>query len=211
MAANSQRLSDRTASPRGPTSRPAQSAIRTLSVPVLLVIATTVLAARAWNIETVQVGTRPGGVGFCNALAMDPTDGAPTIAYSDNDHDDVLFVRWTVTWWTRQVVDAGRDVAMGIDLAYDAMNRPASSYGWGALRLAEWNGTRWASQTVETKNARNARKDGSQRRLSYSKTARTHENVARKSDASLWVSSEHASIGEVPLSTSQKSGTGRFG
>lgn len=122
---------------------------------VTILAAATVAAAWPWTIETVQVGTGPGGVGFYNALAIDPTTSAPTIAYSDNDRDDVLLARWTGTSWTREVVDGGRNVATGIDLAYDAMNRPAISYGWGALSLAEWNGSRWVITVVDTKNARN--------------------------------------------------------
>lgn len=115
-----------------------------------------VVAQTLWSTEPVDTGTGgPGGVGFYNSFAYDPGNGQPTIAYSDNDRDDVKFARLTAAGWNREIVDAGKNVGTGVDLAYDLSNRPAISYGWGALTLAEWNGSQWVIQTVDSKNARN--------------------------------------------------------
>ena len=114
------------------------------------------VSATSWLIQTVDLGTGgPGGVGFYNSFAYDPGNGQPTIVYADDDRDDVKFARLTASGWSLQVVDAGKNVGTGVDLAYDWSNRPAISYGWGALKFAEWSGTRWLIQTVDSKNARN--------------------------------------------------------
>ena len=131
---------------------------RAMVLGALVLASVAAVAATEWTVETIHVGTGPAGVGFYNALVLNPNTGAPVIAYSDNDRDDVLLAQWAAeTGWTRQVVDAGRNVANGISVAYDeshVLAQPGISYGWGQLKLAEWNGSRWVVSVID-KNAFN--------------------------------------------------------
>jgi hypothetical protein len=61
-----------------------------LVIPVAVVRCIAGVLAASWTIETVQVGTGPGGVGFCNSLAIDPVSAAPTIAYGEDTNDGAV-------------------------------------------------------------------------------------------------------------------------
>jgi hypothetical protein len=119
-----------------------------------LFVATATLGAAYWTTEVVVSGG-PGGFGYYNATAVQHGTGHLFIAYSDNDRDDVLLRRWNGSGWLVQTVDAGKNVARGVDLAFTAGNQPAVSYAGGAVKYAEWTGSAWAIATVESKNALN--------------------------------------------------------
>lgn len=112
------------------------------------------LTAAYWNSSVLADGG-PLGFGYFNATAVQHGTGALHVVYSDGDKDDVLLQWWDGAAWHTQTVDAGRDVARGVDLAFTASNQPAVSYAGAALKYAERAGTGWAIKTIESKNARN--------------------------------------------------------
>ena len=62
-----------------------------------------------------------------------------------------MLVRWwNNSAWQVQTVDEGRDVARGIDLAFNASNQPAVSYAGGALKYAERSGSAWTIKSIES-------------------------------------------------------------
>ena len=106
-----------------------------------------------WSTETVDsVGT----VGFYKLTAYSPVTGFPAVGYSDEGKDDVKLATWNGAAWAIQTVDAGKNVAEGISLAFDPAGNPALSYGAGPLKFARWTGSAWSIQTIESSNAGNS-------------------------------------------------------
>ena len=112
------------------------------------------LHAAYWDVQQLATG-HPLGFGYYNATAIQPGTGALFIAYSDGDRDDVLVRSWDGTSWHVQTVDAGRDVARGIDLAFNGAGSPAVSYAGEGLKFAERTDSAWTIKTIESKNATN--------------------------------------------------------
>jgi hypothetical protein len=104
----------------------------------------TAIAQSPWVVDSVASA---GDVGFYNSLAFAP-NGFPAIAYSDQTNDDVRFAIFDGFSWQTMLVDGGRNVAEGVDLAYNVSGKPGISYGGGALKLAEWTGQAWNIQTI---------------------------------------------------------------
>lgn len=122
---------------------------------VCLVLSTAVtLHASYWSKSALATGG-PLGFGYYNATAVQHGTGYLHIAYSDGDNDDVLLRWWDGTAWQVQTVDAARDVARGIDLAFNAGHQPAITYAGAALKFAERSGVTWAIKTIESRDARN--------------------------------------------------------
>jgi hypothetical protein len=119
----------------------------------LMLAAAVTLHASYWSTSQLAIGG-PLGFGYYNATALQHGTGFLHIAYADGDNDDVLLRWWNGTAWQLQTVDAGRDVARGIDLAFTSGNEPAVSYAGGALKFAERSGNTWSSKTIES-SARN--------------------------------------------------------
>jgi hypothetical protein len=122
------------------------------SVCVMLLAAVVTLQAY-WSTSPLATGG-PLGFGFFNATALQHGTGHLYIAYSDGDKDDVLLRWWNNSAWQVQTVDAGRDIARGIDLAFNASSEPAVSYAGGALKYAERSGSTWTIKSIES-GARN--------------------------------------------------------
>ncbi len=116
----------------------------------LIVASGVTLYAYAWT-SSELAGGGPLGFGYYSATALQHGTNALHVAYSDGDKDDVLVGWRSGTTWQVQTVDAGRDVARGIDLAFNAGNQPAVSYAGGGLKFAERSaaGT-WAIKTIES-------------------------------------------------------------
>ena len=106
-----------------------------------------------WSTFSLASGG-PLGFGYSNATALQHGTGHLHIAYSNGDNDDVLLRWWNGSAWQVQTVDAGREVARGIDLAFNAGNQPAVSYAGGALKCAERSGSAWTIKSIES-SARN--------------------------------------------------------
>ena len=122
------------------------------SVAVLLCGVT--LYGYSWTTDAVASGG-PLGFGYYNATALQHGTNTIHVAYSNGDRDDVLLGWRDGTSWQVQTVDAGRDVARGIDLAFNASDQPAVSYAGGALKFAERSGaSAWTVKTIEN-GARN--------------------------------------------------------
>ena len=127
------------------------AAVGSACVMVLAAVAT--LHASYWSMSALASGG-PLGFGYYNATALQHGTGHLYIAYSDGDKDDVLLRWWNGSAWQVQTVDASRDVARAIDLAFNASNQPALSYAGGALKFAERSGGTWTVKSIES-SARN--------------------------------------------------------
>ena len=123
------------------------------AVAALVSLAGITLHAAYWYTQVVASGG-PLGFGYFNATALQHGTGFVHVAYSDGDRDDVKLSWWTGVTWQTQTVDGGRNVARGIDLAFNASNQPAVSYAGDALKFAERSGSSWTIKTVES-GARN--------------------------------------------------------
>ncbi len=114
---------------------------------VLTLLAGVTLHAAYWYTQVIASGG-PLGFGYFNATALQHGTGYVHVAYSDGDRDDVKLSWWNGTAWQTQTVDAGRNVARGIDLAFNASNQPGVSYAGDALKFAERSGSSWTIKTV---------------------------------------------------------------
>ncbi len=82
-------------------------------------------------------------------IAVD-ADGHPTIAYFDNDVQDLRVARWSPTGWINEVVDSSGHVGKNPSLALDAAGRPHVSY-WDQsnynVKYTTWDGA-WQSEPL---------------------------------------------------------------
>jgi len=112
-----------------------------------------------WAITTVEKSDVAG-----TSLALD-SSGRPHISYG-RDYDnktrgDLKYAAWDGSQWHIETVDSGgtnQRVGIASSLALDAYGFPHISYYWyvhpnylnGELKYAAWNGSEWASQTVDS-------------------------------------------------------------
>ena len=116
-----------------------------------LAFASGTTAQGAWDLQVVE--DNDNFVSFYKSLAYDGT--VPTISYTDSTAGSVRFAKWSATGWSTQLVDASADD--GNSLAYSPTGNASMTYGWGALKYAQYNaGTgSWQITTVESRNAYN--------------------------------------------------------
>ncbi|MCZ6691760.1 MAG: fibronectin type III domain-containing protein [Planctomycetota bacterium] len=97
-----------------------------------------------WSIEVVDSGV------FYNALAFDPLDGNPSIAYGSDT--EANFADWNGSSWDIEHVDSG---ATDVDHGYNSGGVPGMAYLKGGNRkkkliFAERAGSSWTFETVDS-------------------------------------------------------------
>jgi hypothetical protein len=107
-----------------------------------------------WSTQTVD----PEGSGWFTSLALD-SEGNPHISYYG--YYSLQYASWNGTKWDIQVVDPGRfayddsliSIGWHSSLTLDSNDNPHISYYHktnGDLKYANWNGTGWNVQTVDS-------------------------------------------------------------
>jgi len=114
-----------------------------------------------WHYVTVDgYHSATDDVGHYSSLALDPTSGAPRIAYYDVANKDLRYAKLPEgkdplisSNWNLSTVDSGGDVGRHASLALDASGNPSIAYydmTNGDLKQAKLNGISWDRTTVDS-------------------------------------------------------------
>lgn len=98
-----------------------------------------------WNDEIVD---SEDDVGSYSSITLD-SNNYPHISYYDNDHEDLMYVKWTGSAWEKERVDMGDVVATYTAIALDSNEWPhivyVDSVGY---KYAKWTGSAWSIQLI---------------------------------------------------------------
>ena len=137
----------------------------TLLHPLMATFPVHVLADPGWVVETVDRGE--GDVGLYSSIAID-SNGNPHISYFDETCGTVKYARFTGTQWEMETIERVDYATMQgfgwiefhTSIALDSSDHPHISYNLafvnpseGHLRYAEWTGSAWSIQTVDSRGS----------------------------------------------------------
>jgi len=112
---------------------------------------TTPLPALTWQVETVDSGAFPEGLGQHASLAVD-SSGHPHVAYYDAHQQDLKYAAFDGSSWISETVVSTGDVGQYASLALDSGGRPHISYydaSGPALKVASFDGGSWQIELVD--------------------------------------------------------------
>ena len=107
----------------------------------------------SWHVE--QIGSTLINFHGGTSLAIDGSDD-PHITYYDDITDDLMYAVKQGATWSISAIEAAGDAGRFSSLELNAQDQPRVSYykhlsgDMGVVRFAEWNGSSWVIETVDT-------------------------------------------------------------